>query len=119
MEQLLLLLGDGLRRVQDSFVVGVFDCCSLEGALKGAHRISFFAGDCDDPAASWHLEDVVAVVGYCHELGQCWVPEDGVVWQTNVGDVKVDELGAVVVALSEGDWEADLTDRHGGAVGHS
>ena len=39
------------------------------------------------------------MVSYCHELGQGWVPEDGVVWQTDVGDVEVDELGAVVVAL--------------------
>ena len=39
------------------------------------------------------------MMSHCHELGQGWVPEDGVVWQTNVGDVKVDELGAVVVAL--------------------
>ena len=37
------------------------------------------------------------MMGYGHELGQCWVPEDGVVWQANVGDVEVDELGAVVV----------------------
>ena len=44
------------------------------------------------------------MVSHCHELGQGWVPEDGVVWQTDVGDVEVDELGAVVVALPEGDW---------------
>ena len=43
------------------------------------------------------------MVSHCHELGQGWVPEDGVVWQTDVGDVEVDELGAVVVALPEGD----------------
>ena len=69
-------------------VVGVFDCCGLEGALDGAHRISFFAGDCDDPVASWHLEDVVAVVGHCHELGQGRIPEDGIVQQADVRDVK-------------------------------
>ena len=106
-------------RVRGAFVVGVFDCSGLEGALKGAHRISFFAGDCDDSVASWHLEDVVAVVGHCHELGQGWIPEDGAVWQTDVGGVEVNELGAVVVALSEGDWKADLPYRGGGAVGHS
>ena len=61
------------------------------------------AGDRDDPAASWHLEDVVATVCHCHELGQGWIPEDGIVRQVDVGDVEVDELGAVVVALSEGD----------------
>ena len=43
------------------------------------------------------------MVGYDHELGQRWVPEDGVVRQANVGDVEVDELGAVVVTCPEGD----------------
>ena len=103
-EQLLLLLGDILRRVLDAHAIRVFDCRGFEGALQGAHRISFFAGDCDDSAAPWHLEDVVAVVCHCHELGQGRIPEDGIVWQTDVGDVEVDELGAVVVALPEGDW---------------
>ena len=70
-------------------------------------------------AISWHLEDIVAVVGYGHELGQRWVPEDGVVRQANVGDVEVDELGAVVVACPEGDREADLPNRDRGAVGDS
>ena len=50
------------------------------------------------------------MVSHGHELGQRWVPKDGVVWQADVGDVEVDELDAVVVALSEGDWEADLPD---------
>ena len=36
-----------------------------------------------------------------------------------VGDVEVDELGAVVVALSEGDREADLPYRGGGVIGYS
>ena len=78
-----------------------------------------FAGHRDDSATSWHLEDVVAVVSHGHELGQRWVPEDGVVWQANVGDVKVDELGAVVVTRPEGDREADLPNRDRGAVGDS
>ena len=90
----------------------------MEGTLKGAHRISFLAGDRDDPAASWHLEDILAVVGHRHELGQGWILEDGIVRQVDMGDVKVDELGAVVVALSEGDREADLPYRGGGAVSH-
>ncbi len=54
-----------------------------------------------------------------HELGQGWVPEDRIVWQADIGDVEVDELGAVVVAFSEGDREADLPYRGGGAVDHS
>ena len=48
------------------------------------------------------------MVSYCHELGQGWVPEDGIVWQANVGDVKVNELGAVVVVLPKGDRKANL-----------
>ena len=115
---LLLLLGGGLRRAL-ALAVGVIDCCSLEGTLEGAHRISFFTWDHDDPAASRHLEDIVAVMGHRHELGQGWIPEDGVVWQVDVGDVEVDELGAAVVVFSEGNGEADLPDRMRGAVGHS
>ena len=91
----------------------------MEGALEGAHRISFFTWDRDDSAASRHLEDVVAIMGDCHELGQGRIPEDGIVWQANVGDVEVDELGTIVVVLSESDREADLTDGRGGAVGDS
>ena len=81
--------------------------------------MSLFAGHRDDPTASWHLEDVVAVVGHRHELGQGWVPEDGVIRQTDVGDVEVDELGAVVVALPEGDWKANLPYRNGGTISDS
>ena len=43
------------------------------------------------------------MVSHCHELGQGWVPEDGVVWKANLGDVEVNDLSAVVVALAEGD----------------
>ena len=98
---------------------GVAGCCSLEGTLEGAHRISFFTWDHDDPAASRHLEDIVAVMGHRHELGQGWIPEDGIVRQTDVWDVEVDELGAVVLAFPEGDKEADLPYRCGGTGGHS
>ena len=59
------------------------------------------------------------MVSYVHELGQRWVPKDGVVQQANVRDVEVDELGAVVVACPEGDREANLPDRDRGAVGDS
>ena len=114
----LLLLGDGLRRALAS-AVGVVDCCSLEGALEGAHRISLFTWDRDDSAASWHLEDVVAMMGDCHELGQGRIPEDGIVWQVNVGNIEVDELCMVVLALSESDREANLPYRSGGAISNS
>ena len=39
------------------------------------------------------------MVSHCYELFQGWVPEDGIVWQANVGNVEVNELSAVVVAL--------------------
>ena len=91
----------------------------MEGALEGAHRVSFFAGDGDDSAASGHLEDVVDMVGDCLEFAQRWVPEDGVVQQTNVGDVEVDELGVVVFTLTEGDRETNLPYWGGRTVSHS
>ena len=56
------------------------------------------------------------MMGYRHGLGQGWIPEDGIVRQADVGDVEVNELGAVVVALSESDREADLPYRGGGTV---
>ena len=43
------------------------------------------------------------MVGHCHKLGQGWIPKDGIVRQVDVGDVEVDELGAVVGMLAEGD----------------
>ena len=48
------------------------------------------------------------MVSHCHELGQGRVPEDGVVRQTDVGDIEVDELGVVVVSLTEGNKEMNL-----------
>ena len=59
------------------------------------------------------------MVGYCHELGQGWIPEDGIVRQVDVGDVEVDEISAVVVALAEGEREANLPYQGGGTVGNS
>ena len=54
-----------------------------------------------------------------HEHGESWVPEDGIVWQANVGDVEVNELGAVVVALPKGDWKANLPYRNSGTISDS
>ena len=48
------------------------------------------------------------MVSHCHELGKGWVPEDGIVWQANVGDVEVNEPGAVVVALPKDDRSSSL-----------
>ena len=54
-----------------------------------------------------------------HELGQGWIPEDGIIRQADVRDIKVNELGAIVLAPPEGDRQADLPYRCGGTVGHS
>ena len=59
------------------------------------------------------------MVSYGHELGQGRIPEDGIVRQKNMGDVKVDELSTVVLALPKGDREADLPYRGGGTISDS
>ena len=59
------------------------------------------------------------MMSHCHALGQGWVPEDGIVWQANVGNVEVDELDAVVVALPEGDRKANLPNWNSGTIGDS
>ena len=59
------------------------------------------------------------MVGCRHELRDGRVPRDGIIREADVGGVDVDELGVVVVALSEGDKEADLPYRGGGAVSNS
>ena len=59
------------------------------------------------------------MVIHCHELGQGWVPEDGVVRQADVSDVEVDELDAVVVALPEGDRKANLSYWNSGTISDS
>ena len=66
----------------------------MEGTFQGTHNVSLFTRHSDDSAASWHLEDIIAVMGHGHELGQGWVPEDGVVRQADVSDVEVNELRA-------------------------
>jgi len=59
------------------------------------------------------------VMSHDHELGQGWVSEDGIVRQVNVSDVEVNELGAVVVALPEGNKKADLPYRNRGTISDS
>ena len=82
----LLLLRDHLGK-SPARVIWVFDCCGLESTLKRTHCIPFLTGYCDDSTASWHLEDIVAMVGHWHELGQGWIPEDGIIRQADVRDV--------------------------------
>ena len=59
------------------------------------------------------------MVGHRHELGQHWIPKDGIVRQADVSDIKVNELGAVVVALPEGNRKADLPYRNCGTISDS
>ena len=70
-------------------------------------------------AAPGHLEDAVAMVSRCHEFGEGWVPEEGVVWKETVSNVEVDELCAVVVELGKGDGETNLPYGVGRAISHS
>ena len=58
-------------------------------------------------------------MGHGHELGQGWVPEDGIVRQADVSDVEVNELGVVVVVLPEGNSKADLPYRNRGTISDS
>ena len=39
-----------------------------------------------------------------HKLGLSWVPKDGVVREADAGDVEVDQLSAVVVAVTPVRW---------------
>ena len=59
------------------------------------------------------------MMSHGHELGQSWVPEDGIVRQANVRDVEVNELGVVVVELPEGNRKADLPYRNRGTISDS
>ena len=69
-EELLLLLVWVLVMSLVSFVMRAFNRRFALGALEGTNGIHLVAGDGNDVATPWHLEDVVAMVGHCHELGQ-------------------------------------------------
>ena len=51
------------------------------------------------------------MMGCRHELGKGRIPQDGVVREVDVGDVEVDELYVVVVAVAKCDWEARSRER--------
>ena len=68
-----------LRRVDSAFVVWVIDHRSMVGALKRAHRVLLLPGNRNDVAVPWHLEDIVTMMSHRHELGQGWIPKDGIV----------------------------------------
>ena len=59
------------------------------------------------------------MVSHCHKLGQGGISEDGIIWQANVSDVEVNELSAVVVALSKGDRKPDFPYRDSGTISDS
>ena len=107
-EELLLLREGSLGRHDATLAVGVLGRCSAVGVLKGADCVLLIAGNRDDAAAPWHLEDVVAMVDCRHELDEGKVPKDGILREADVGDIEVDELCAVVGTLAKGDREADL-----------
>jgi hypothetical protein len=45
-------------------------------------------------------------VGYCHELGDSWSAEDGMVGSLEVCNLELDVLGAVVLpGFPKGNWE--------------
>ena len=73
----------------------------------------------DNALGSRHLHLEISIVWHRHELGQSRISEDCIVGQTDVGDVKVDELDAVVVALPEGDWKANLPYWNSGTISDS
>ena len=58
-------------------------------------------------------------MGHDHELGQSWVPEDGVVRQADVSDVEVNELGAVIVVLPKSYGKTNLPDWNSGTISDS
>ena len=63
-------------------------------------------GDC--VGAAGDLDHVVRMVHDSHELRKCGVAEDGVVRQTDVRDIEVDVLGAVIFLAPEGEGKPGL-----------
>ena len=90
-----------------------------EGKFECRHGLLGVPLDGEDALAPRHLHEVIGRVSRRHELGESWVPEDGVVREADAGDVEVDQLSAVVVARAEGDWEMDLSQRVGSAATNS
>ena len=55
-------------------------------------------------------------MGCCHELSQGRVPEDGVVWEADAGNVEVDQVHAVVVVGAQGHGKTELPQGAGGSA---
>ena len=107
-EQLLLLGGRGLLGLGRTGAGWLCYFRGLEGEPERRHGLLSVPLDGEDALAPWHLHEVVGRVSRRHELSESRVPEDGVVRETDAGDVEVHQLGAVVVARVEGDKEANL-----------
>jgi hypothetical protein len=85
--------------------------------LNGVHRIPLVATDSDGlTIAACHLDEVVCIVGDCHELGKGGETHNGIVGQPDVCDIEVDELCTIVPWDAEHDGEPHLPDGHGGTV---
>ena len=95
------------NRVPRSFQ-GVRELDVLGLTRIGGMQISV---DREDPFWSWHLQKKIRVVGDRHELGKGGSSQDGMVGGLKLGELKVDVLGAVVVAIvvssAEGDRQGD------------
>ena len=112
----LLLLGRRSLLGLGGVCAGRLRCC---GCLESEQSILGIPSYGEDAAAPGQLHEVVGRMIRRHELGQSWVPENGVVREVDAGDVKVDQLGAVVVTRAEGDGKADLSQRAGSATTNS
>jgi hypothetical protein len=59
-----------------------------------------------------HLEHQIRVVRHCHEFGECWSTEDGLVGVVKVHDHEVDVVGAKVFYGPKLHREHDLPERY-------
>ena len=66
------------------------------------------AADGKDSVWSRQLQEKICVVGDCHELGESWSPQYGVVGSLERGHLEDDGLRAVVVTGTEGDGRVTL-----------
>ena len=81
-----------------------------------AHRILRITSDSDDAITPWELDHVVCMVRDGHELRQGQLAKDGVVGQGDVRHIKVEALGAIVLASPERDSKAYLAQGNRGSV---
>jgi hypothetical protein len=74
-------------------------CVAVEGYLQVTLQREY-------TGRTWYFEYQVHVVGYCHELGDSWSAEDGMVGSLKVRNLELDVLGAVILpGFPEGNWQ--------------